>query len=233
MNINRVTRYILVSIILFSAVLPRGWAEDNTRQNELIQEMIQIVIENSPILQSQSKLVRESQDLPEPGPGFSIGGLNLDVGTGMWNADTNTFSFVPNVSFRIDFSFPSSSKVMNTLLLKKEKEGAKQDYQRFKEEIISDLLSSVCEILMLENQEASLLILKDYLEGQADLMERQVIAGVLKPDELWDLMERIIGIEVEIEDVKTQLHTKRLETALRLGGGEWAKLLEILGQLNE
>ena len=76
-------------------------------------------------------------------------------------------------------------------------------------------------------------ILKEYLEEQADVTEKQVKAGVMESDKLWDLKERIIRTEIEIEDVKTQLYSIRLETAVKLGGEARNELFELLEQLNE
>ncbi|MCK5198128.1 MAG: TolC family protein [Spirochaetales bacterium] len=221
----------MLSVFLFLSIIPCMGVENSLEKDELILEMIRIVIENSTTLMSQERLIQKSLNLPEFGSGFSATGANLNMGAAVWNPNTDTFGFIPSISLGMNFSFRNPARIMNILLLKKEQEGAKQDYEKFRESIISDLLSSIREILMLNNQKESLKILMDYLEEQADLMEKQVNAGVMKADKLWDLKERIIDTRIEIEDVKTLLYSIRLESAFKLGGDAWKELFELSGQL--
>lgn len=221
----------MLSVFLFLSLLPCMGVENSLEQDELIREMIRIVIENSPTIMSQERLIQESLNLPELGSGFSVTGANLNMGAAVWNPNTDTFGFIPTISLGMSFSFRNPAKIMNILLLKKEQEGSKQDYQKFRESIISDLFFGIREILLLNNQNESLGVLMDYLEDQADLMEKQVNAGVMKPDELWNLKERIIGTRIEIEDVKIRQYSMRLESAFKLGGDAWNELFELLGEL--
>ena len=226
----------VVCLIVITGIIPEAvWGEDQSRQEELIERMIRIILENSPTLKSQERLVRESQELPEPNPTFAISGINFNVGAGFWNTDTNSFGFVPTLSLGMGLSFSNPARVLNSLNLKKEKEGTKQDYQKIKDSIISDLFTSVREILKLETQRKSLEELRIYLEDYSDLSEKQMKAGVIapEPDKLWDLKERIIGTEVELQDAKNQLNTIRLEAAMRLGGDAWRELIELFSQLSE
>ena len=225
---------MIFTLILFS-ITPLVWGEDLGRQDELIERMIQIVLENNPTLKSQGRLVRESQRLPEPHPTFALSGINFNVGAAFWNPVTNSFNLIPNATLGVSFSLGDPARVLNSFNLKKEKEGAKQDYQQIKNSIISDLLSYVREILRLKSQRENLEELKIYLEDYSDLSEKQVKAGVkeLELDKLWDLKERIMGIEVELQDIKNQLNTIRLEAAMKLGGDAWEELLELFWQLDE
>ena len=47
-------------------------------------------------------------------------------------------------------------------------------------------------------------------------------------DKLWELKERLLGIEAEMEEVGNQLATMRVEAAMRLAGDSWEELLELL-----
>lgn len=224
---------IIYAFLIFSILFP-VWAENQDKQNELIERMIRIVLENNPTLKSQERLVRESEDFPEAHSTFAISGLNFSVGSSIWDPDTNSFSFVPAVSLGVSFSLGDPGRVLNSLNIKKQKEGAKQDYQQLKNSMVSDIFANVREILKLKIQSKSLENLKEYLEDYSNLTEKQVKAGVieLEPDKLWDLKERIMGIEVEIKDVKNKLNTIKLEGAMRLGGDAWGELLELFKQLD-
>jgi tRNA nucleotidyltransferase/poly(A) polymerase len=233
-GMNRaITILIIYSLLIFSIMFP-VWGEDQDQQNELIERMIRIVLENNPTLKSQERLVRESQEFPEPRPTLAMNGLSFNVGSSIWDPDTNSFSFVPAASLGISFSLGDPARVLNSLNVKKQKEGAKQDYHQLKNSMVSDIFANVREILKLKSQSKSLEKLKAYLEDYSNLIEKQVKAGVieLEPDKLWDLKERIMGIEVEIQDVKNKLNTIKLEGAIRLGGDAWGELLELFKQLD-
>ncbi len=104
---------------------------------------------------------------------------------------------------------------------------------KLKNSLIEDLLSTVRETLKLTGKRASLQKLKAYLQDYSDLIEKQVRAGVATPelDKLWELKERLLGIDADIGDVEIQLDTIRLEASLRLAGDSWRELQELLGRL--
>jgi outer membrane protein TolC len=208
-------------------------AEEQSRNNELLKSMVRIVLENNPLLESQASIVAAGQRIPEPRSTFSISGVNLNAGAGFWNTETGSFDFIPTASVGVSFSLRDPSRSLNILRLKKEKEDAAQEYQEIKNSIISDLFTNVREILKLESQKESLEKLKIYLEDYGDLMKKQVRAGVEvpEPEKLWELKERILGIEVELSDAQNKLATIRLETAMRLGGSASEQLLDLLWKL--
>lgn len=224
---------IIYAFLIFSILFP-VWAQNQDKQNELIERMIRIVLENNPTLKSQERLVRESEDFPEANSTFAISGLNFSVGSSIWDPDTDSFSFVPAATLGVNFSLGDPARVLNSFNLKKQKEGAKQDYQQLKNSLVSDIFSNVREILRLKSQSKSLEELKAYLEDYSNLTEKQVKAGVSEPepDKLWDMKERIMGIEVEIQDVGNKLNTIKLEGAILLGGDAWGELLELFKQLD-
>jgi outer membrane protein TolC len=223
---------MILAFLLFSSV-PAVWAENPEPNIELIEGMIRIILEHNPLLESQHRLVGAGQKIPEPRSSFAISGINLTAGAGFWNTDTSTFDFIPTVAVGLRLSLGDPARSLNMLRLKREKEEAEQNYQEIKNSIISDLFTNVREILRLESQRASLEKLKAYLEDYSELVEKQVKAGVEAPelDKLWELKERALDIEVELEDVENKLSTMRLETAIRLGGSASAELLDLLWRL--
>jgi hypothetical protein len=196
--------------------------------------MIQLALKSNPILKSQERLVLESQELPVPSSKFAVSGINFDAGAAFWNSETNSLGFVPSITLGLDLSIGNPSRTLNILELKKERARAKQDYQEIKNSIVSDLLSYVREVLTLKSQRKSLMELRIYLEDYSDLTEKQVKAGVEvpEPDKLWELKERQMGIDVELQDVKNQLSTIRLEAAMKLGGESWEELLALFWLLD-
>ena len=222
--------FVLLMLTL-SFVLP---AEAQDLNNELFQRMIRVVLENNPLLESQASVVAAGQRIPEPRSAFAVTGINVSAGAGFWNTDTNSFDFIPTASVGLSLSPRDPARSLNILRLKREKEEAEQNYQEIKNSLISDLFTNIREIMRLESQKVSLKKLKVYLQDYSDLIERQVRAGVEvpEPDKLWELKERILDTEVDLEDVDNKLSTIRLETAMRLGGSASEDLLELLWKLS-
>lgn len=219
--------------MLLLALAPVVRAEAQGRNNELFESMVRIVLGNNPLLESQARIITAGQRIPEPRSTFAVSGISLNAGAGFWNTDTNSFDFIPTASVGLSLSPGDPARSLNMLRLKKEKEEAAQNYQEIKNSIISDLFTNIREILRLESQRESLQELKTYLEDYSEVIERQVRAGVEVPelDKLWELRERALGIEVELDDVENKLSTIRLETAMRLGGDASEELLDLLWKL--
>jgi outer membrane protein TolC len=210
-----------------------SWAQADTPANELILAMIRIVLDHNPTLASQQVLVRESANLPEPPSAFALTGVSVTGATSFWDPDTNTFRLFPALTIGTTFSLSDPTRLLNTYNLKKEREQARQEYEKIRTSLISDVISTVKAILGLGTKAESLAKLKAYLEDYSDLVEKQVRAGTAAPDpeKLWDLKERIVSIATEMEDVENELRTTRLEAAMRLGGDAWEQLLDLLMQL--
>lgn len=222
------------ALIAFAAGL-QAWGQSESGQQEVVSKMIQIVLENNPTLASQEKLVRESEKLPEVRGIFALTGVNISAGTSIWDPYTGSWRFLPSVTLGTSFTVADPVRLLNGYSLKKEQESAKQEYQRIRDSLVSDLLSAVREILGLQSKGENLGKLKVYLEDYSDLIEKQVKAGAAAPDpaELWNLKERIIDLEVQIQDVKNKLSTTKLETAMRLGGSKSEELLGLLARLGQ
>jgi outer membrane protein TolC len=224
----------LACVILLFAAGPMGWGQINAAQNETILAMIRVVLENNATLASQEALVRESQKLPELRSTFVLTGISFSAATSVWDPGTNTFRFFPALTIGTSLSLSDPARLLNSYNLKKEREGAKQEYQKIRNSLIADLMSAVVEIMKLYSRRDSLAKLKVYLEDYSELIEKQVRAGVGAPelDKLWNLKERIITLEADLKDVEDQLGTKRLETATSLGGEAWRELLDLMARLD-
>ena len=224
---------MLVCAFLLLAAGPLAWGQDDRVQNEMVQGMIRLVLENNPTLAFQQTLVRESEKLPKIGGAIAITGLTLTGGTSFWDPNTNAFRIAPAVTLGTSLSLGDPARLLSSYNLNKERVLARQEYQKIRDSLIADLLSTVRDILNLSSKQESLGKLRVYLQDYSDLLEKQVRAGAAVPDlqKLWDLKERIMGIEVEIQDAKNKMSTMKLEAAMRLGGDAWEKLLDLFAQL--
>lgn len=225
--------HALVCVLLLVAGSSRSWAQAEAGRDEIIQQMLRIVLENNPTLASQAQLLRESEKLPAPRGGIALSGMSLSLGTAY--PDTGSFSHVlPAVMLGTSLSIADPARALNAFNLKKAREEARQQYLKIKNELVADLLSTVRELSKLSRHRQSQEKLKAYLQDYSELIDKQVRAGAASPElaKLWDLKERLLGVEAEIEDVETQLGTMRLEAALRLAGDSWGELLELLSRLS-
>jgi outer membrane protein TolC len=224
----------LVSATLLFAAGPMSWGQINQAQNEIILAMVRIVLENNATLASQEALVREGQKLPELRSKVALTGINFSAGTSIWNPDTSTFQLYPAFTIGTSLSLSDPARILNSYNLKKERESARQEYQKIRNTLIAELLDAVGEVMKLYSRRDSLAKLKVYLEDYSDLIEKQVRAGVGTPelDKLWTLKERIITLEADLKDVENQLSTKRLQTAMSLGGQAWQELLDLMARLD-
>ncbi len=224
---------LMACLLLLAAT--GAWAQVDGGQDQIIQQMLRIVLENNPTLASQQELVRESEKLPDIRSRIALTGMSFSFATSYYDPDTGAFRVYPAATLGTSISISDPARAMNAYNLKKAREEARQEYQKTRSYLIADLLSAVRDILAWQNKAASLEKLKVYLEDYSDLVEKQVRAGAASPDadKLWNLRERIIGIEVEMQDLRDRRSTMQLEAALRLGGEAWQELLDLFGQLKE
>jgi hypothetical protein len=225
---------MLVFALLVFATGPLAWGQDDRVQNELVQGMIRLVLENNPTLELQETLVRDSEKLPKIGGALAITGFTLTGGTSFWDPNTSSFRVLPAVTLGTSLSLGDPARLLSSYNLNKERVLARQEYQKIKDSLIADLLSTVRDILSLSSRQESLGKLRVYLQEYSDLLDKQVRAGAAVPDiqKLWDLKERIMGTEVEFQDAKNKMSTMKLEAAMRLGGDAWKKLLDLFAQLS-
>ncbi len=222
---------LLAGFLLLAAAC--AWAQAGEGRDDIIQQMLRVVFDSNPGLRSQTELVRESENLPAPRARVALTGISLSVGTSVWDPDTGTFRVYPAVTLGTGLSIADPARALNAYNLAKARAEARQEQLQLKNSLIEDLLSTVRETLKLTGKRASLQKLKAYLQDYSDLIEKQVRAGVATPelDKLWELKERLLGIDADIGDVEIQLDTIRLEASLRLAGDSWRELQELLGRL--
>jgi hypothetical protein len=221
----------LICVLLLAVSSLRSWAQAETGTDAIIQRMLKIVLDNNPTLASQAALLRESEKLPDIRSRVALTGMSFSFATIYY--DIATLDVRPAVTLGTSLSIADPARALNAYNLKKAREEARQEYLKIKNELVADLLGTVRELSKLSGHKQSQEKLKAYLQDYSDLIEKQVRAGVAAPelDKLWELKERLLGIEADIEDVGNQLETMRLEAAMRLAGDAWQELLELFNSL--
>jgi Outer membrane efflux protein len=225
----------LACTLLVLALGARAWGQTDVAQSDVVRQMIRVVLESNPTLASQQALVRESAQIPDVGGSVAITGLSLSGGTSFWDPTTNAFRITPAVTLGTSLSLADPARLLNIYNLRKEQQLALQGYQKTRDALIADVVSTATDLLSLASKQESLRKLEVYLQDYSDLLEKQVKAGAANPDlqKLWDLRERIMGIEVDIQDAKNKMGGTKLEAAMRLGGDAWQRLLDLFAQLVE
>ena len=211
-------------------------AEKLTPKGDMLQEIIDLVVENNPTLQSQKSLLDQIQALPDPGKGFDFQ-LNIRGGVTAYVDENNQEIWAgPTGGVLLEIPLFSSSRrrehIMSQLTYAKELEKVRQNYLTLKNSIVSELLTKLKKLLQLENEKKKLEELKSFLSSNAESLEQQAKTGVIKAADLWQLSERIMDIETKIYNRSSELEILRREIAINLGGEKSSQLGQMLEQLS-
>ncbi len=235
---TRVYRLLWVILPLWACGFPVA-AEQATAlgthipQRELLQQLIEIVVQNNPILSSQASVVQRGSTVTEPRGTSAITGLTVSAGVADYYYSQLQFGFAPTATIGLSVAFADPGRALNILRVTQEKEQAKQQWEKTRTEIVAQLVEKINQMLQLQSKQSSLGDLKKFLDGYTAYVEKQVMQGDAEPDRLLPLKERLASLDVELQDTKNRLGTVRLETAMSLGGKAWEEVLRLLIQLQE
>jgi len=235
-----ITKKVLtIFLVLMGATLlfiGCGNTQEFAANGDIFQQIVDLVVENNPTLQSQRRLLDQIQALPDPGKGLD---LQLSVRGGLTtyaDEDDRAVWFGPTggVGLEIPLFSPSRrrERIMDQMTYAKEVEEAKQDYFDLKNSIVSELLRKLRQVSELQNEKRKLEELKSFLASNVELLKQQVKTGVIKAADLWELTERIMDTEASIYNQSTELNVLRREIAINFGGEKSEQLRRLLEQLS-
>ena len=222
---NRGRGFFAFCLTLFLFLLPSivlGQAKSQLQQADILQQIIQLAVENNPILESQRSFINTIQQMPEPGAGF----INLEELQSSSRRIGETGMETPLLS--LSQAIQVETFVQAKLEREKTLAQAKQTYENLKQSLISNLMAKMTEMAKLKNERENLEELKSFLETRRDSLEKQVKAGIKEPGTLFDLMERIMQTSLQIKNTAGELEILKLETAISLAGEKWEDLLDLL-----
>ena len=225
MSMKKILMGVGVFAWLLSPAAAFSQAEEEVQPVDVLQRIIQLAVENNPILESQRSLINTIQQIPEPGAGF----INLEelqsssrrVGEEGMGTPLLSLSEVIQVE----------TFVQRKLDREKTLAEAEQTYENLKQSLISSLMAKITEMAKLKNKRGNLEELKSFLETRRDSLEKQVKAGIKEPTALFDVTERIMQSRLEIKNAAREREILKLETAMSLGGGKWEDLLDLLNKV--
>ncbi len=191
----------------------------------VLQQVIQLAVKNSPILESQRSLINTIQKMPDPGVGF----INLEELQSRSRRVGEEGMETPLLS--LSQAVQMETFIQTKLDREKTLAQAKQTYENLKQSLISNLMTKITEMAKLENERGNLEELKSFLETRQDSLEKQVKAGIKEPSVLFDLMERVMQTSLAIKNAARELDTLKLEVAISLGGEKWEDLLGLLNKV--
>jgi outer membrane protein TolC len=227
-------RKLLALVAVLAAELSSPvWIEAQIRDNEITQKIIDLVLTHNPTLLSRARIVEQARNMGEPGYGLSIPDMNISASLGFFNPTTNLFALNPSVGIGLSISFSDPARQLDVLKIKEEKESAKQEYEKARNEILSTLFSKIRELSRLRSQKKNLKDLLSYLEDYSKAAEAQRMQQSIGLDKLWDLKARITDLRIEMETLAAETDTLLQETAMGIGGDSWEEILSLLMQLNE
>lgn len=223
------TKRILMCVVAVTCLLlpatALSQAEQQVQPAYLFQEIIQLVEENNPILESQRSLIDTIQRAPDPGAGF----INLEELQSSTRRVGEEGVEVPLLS--LSEVIQVEQFVQTKLDREKTLAEAQQTYENLKQSLISNLMAKMTQIAKLRNQGENLEELKSFLERRQDSLEKQVKAGIKQPAVLFDLTERLMQANLETKNAAREGEILRLETAISLGGTKWEDLLALLNKV--
>jgi len=225
MSVKKILMWVVVFAWLLLPAAAFSQAEEKIQAADVLQQIIQLAVENNPILESQRSLINTIQQMPEPGAGFiNLGELqsrSRQVGEEGMEAPLLSLSQAIQVETFIQRKLDREKTLAE----------AKQTYENLKQSLISSLMAKITEMAKLKNKRGNLEELKSFLETRRDSLEKQVKAGIKEPSALFDLMERVMQTSLEIKNAARELEVLKLEAAMSLGGEKWEGLLELLNKV--
>jgi hypothetical protein len=214
-----------------AAAAPAQGAGQQIPNGELLRRLIEIVVQKNPILASQAMVIERNRSVGEPRSTSAITGVNLGAGIANNSSSPTGYLYAPTANLGVSFAISDPVRALDIMRITQEKEQAKQQWLKTKNELIAQLCEKINRILQLKSQQANLGGLKGYLVDYAALVEKQVRQGIVEPDRSLALKEKLATLEVQLDDANNQLGTVRLETAMSLGGEAWQEMLQLLEQL--
>ena len=210
---------------LLSSTAAFSQASEKVQPGDVLQQIIQLAVENNPILESQRSFINTIQQMPEPGAGF----INLEELQSSSRRVGEEGMETPLLS--LSQAVQMETFIQSKLDREKTLAEAKQTYENLKQSLVSNLMAKITEMAKLKNKRENLEELKSFLETRQDSLEKQVKAGIKEPTVLFDLMERVMQSRLEIKNAARELEILKLETTISLGGEKWEDLLDLLNKL--
>ncbi len=225
MSVKKILMGVGVLAWLLTPAAAFSQAEEKIQEADVLQQIIQLAVENNPILESQRILISTIQQMPEPGAGF----INLEELQSRSHQVGEEGMETPLLS--LSQAVQVETFIQRKLDREKTLAEAKQTYENLKQSLISSLMAKITEMAKLKNKKGNLEELKSFLETRRDSLEKQVKAGIKEPSALFDLMERVMQTSLEIKNATREQEVLKLETAISLSGEKWEDLLDLLNKV--
>jgi len=219
----KITKLLVSCLALILLISPAAWTQEEPQpfKKDPLQGIIELVVENNPILQSQKDLIREIQQMPEPGSGF------IDLNTLALGSETEAAGIKTPL-----ISMTQLEEIRGRILERMETlEKAKQTYESLKKDLLTELFANITDLFKLNNKRESLSQLESFLRNRAESLTQQVKAGLERPTTLFDLTERVMTTSMEAENATEELKVLKLQIAITMGGDKWQQLLSLLDEV--
>jgi len=205
------------SSLVFAQAQPQmQMKQDQLKQEDVVWQIIQLVVENNLALQQQRDLIAQIEQMPEPGEGFVKPERIKKVESGaIEDVPFLTLDQVENIRTRMVDRIRDLGEERRT-------------YEDLKKKLLSELMSKITRVLTLENRKQNLNELKSFLEERKISLEKQVKAGVEEPTTLFNLIERIMNTSLNVQNAIVELEVLKLEVAASFGGQKQQELLSLL-----
>jgi len=152
-----------LSLILLISPAARAQEEPQVPGKDPLQGIIELVVENNPVLQSQRDLIEEIQQMPEPGAGF------IDLEALEAASETEAAGIKTPL-----MSMTQLEDIRDKMLKRRETlEKARQTYESLKKGLLTELFGNLTDLSKLKNKKKSLDQLESFLRNRAESLSQQ------------------------------------------------------------
>ncbi len=222
---------VFILIFLLSTISIAETTNETENLNQLHQKAIFLVLESSPVIISQKDLIQEYEDL-EIYEGKEI---SFDIDGGIAAEYDDGFKPVPRMGF--NFSYPLFSPDRE-IEIQRQKITYRETLttnihklENLKNEKIKNLTQQINQLTELIHQIKGKNDLLETLNQRKRRLEELVNAGIVDPENLWNLDERISELKIELNSLNTQKTYLINEIALSYAGEQWEDLKIILNEI--
>lgn len=226
MRMKNIVIYCVVLVLclstsfVFAQTSPQSEVKkEQLKREDVVQQIIQLVVENSPVLQQQREVISQIEKMPQPGEGFIEPEKIKKVKTGA--TEKGPFLTLEQVEDIRD-------RMIDRIKVLGEE---RRTYEDLKKDLLSELMNKITRILTLKNKKQNLTELKSFLEERKASLEKQVKAGVEEPSALFDVKERIMSASLNVQNTAVELEMLKLEVAANFGGQKQKELLSLLDKI--
>jgi len=212
MNSRKLLALIVITgfILIFNVFAARAdfWSQiDHSQVDRLHEEIIELAVDSSEALTARGELLAEYREVSVP-EDLKSTSLDLDAGLSAGrDEDSGDYYAAPQLGLSMSYPLLAPDSELQNQQARLSFIGTRVDLIQTKEreekELISGLNDRLDALLALVNEIAGQKRLLSTLQDRQDDLLEMVEAGMVEPDTLWELDERVSDLKIELNNLQT------------------------------